>query len=273
MITSLQNNLVKCVVKLKDRKHRQRENIFLIEGETELRHALANTIEFETLLYCPSIMRANLDFNTPEKLKSCPQFSQTEIIEVTEQVFAKIAYRDQTGGIVALAHTPKITTADISLSDNPFILVVHGVEKPGNLGALLRTADAAGVDAILLCDPDIDLYNPNVIRASLGAIFTVGTVIMSSSDALDWLKKNKINIIVSTPDTTANYCDINLAGATALVVGSEKDGVSDEWLGPDLKQVRIPMYGQMDSLNISCSAAILLYETLRQRGGGAFGGV
>ena len=250
---------------LKDRKGRLRENVFLIEGEKELLHAINGQIKFETILYCPKIMADNNQLCSVDSFNEFSQLKDAQWFEVSEQVFAKVAYRDKAGGILAVAGTPSITIEQLKLSKNPFILVVHGVEKPGNLGAILRTADGAGVDAVIVCEPEIDLYNPNVVRASLGALFTVQVLALSSDKTVEWLIANEIKIVVSTPSATQDYHTFDYKGPIALVVGSEKDGVSQQWLETQIDQVRIDMKGQMDSLNVSCSTAILLYEALRQR--------
>lgn len=269
MITSLQNPLVKRAVGLSEKK-RQRdcEGVFVIEGEKELLCALANGISIETLLYCPELIGANKQLTTDtaiERQLESAGAQGTELVAVSQRVYSKIAYRQKVGGLVAIARMPVQNIDELKLAANPFILVIHGVEKPGNLGALLRTADGAGVDAVIVCDADVDLFNPNVVRSSLGAIFTVKTFVLSMEQTIGWLAANKIKVILSTPQGDRDYTDIDYTGPTAVVLGSEKAGLPSQWLGQNLCKVKIPMYGQMDSLNVSTSGAILFYEAVRQR--------
>ncbi len=269
MITSLQNPLVKRVVGLGEKKRqRDREGVFVIEGEKELLYALANGISIETLLYCPELIGANKQLTTDtaiERQLESAGAQGTELVAVSQQVYGKIAYRQKVGGLAAIARMPGQNIDELKLSANPFILVIHGVEKPGNLGALLRTADGAGVDAVIVCDADVDLFNPNVVRSSLGAVFTVKTFVLSMEQTIGWLAANKIKAILSTPQGDRDYTDIDYTGPTAVVLGSEKAGLPTQWLGQNLCKVKIPMYGQMDSLNVSTSGAILFYEAVRQR--------
>jgi TrmH family RNA methyltransferase len=193
------------------------------------------------------------------------KLEDTRLVEVDQRVYARMAYRDKVEGLLAVAPIPRRNIEAFDVSETPFLLVALGIEKPGNLGALLRTADGAGVDALLLCGGGVDLYNPNVIRASLGAVFTVPAFEMSLESALTWLGKRKIQIILTSPDASTDYTNLDYTGPVAIVLGSEKQGLPEILLRQDITQVKIPMYGQMDSLNVSCSGAILLYEVLRQR--------
>jgi RNA methyltransferase, TrmH family len=268
MITSLKNPLIKQIVGLKDKRDRDRLGLFTIEGEKELLHALTNGIAIETIIYCGEILSANPRLNCLSAIRQAAAASAaaiTDWVEVSPPVFAKMAYRDATGGIIAIAQIPDDSLESITLSDSPLLLVIEGIEKPGNLGALLRTADAAGVDAVILCDPAIDLYNPNVVRASLGAIFTVKTVIDSCENVIYWLKRHQMQIVTATPAASTSYTHMDYTGPTAIVFGSEKAGLSPCWRQQKFTSVTIPMRGQMDSLNLSTSGAILLYEAVRQR--------
>jgi len=269
MITSLQNPLIKRIVAFKDKKHREREGVFLIEGEKEILHALSQGISLETLIYCSDLLRFNKDLNTIEHINEYlmgGQSGQVKLVEADQRVYAKIAYRDKAEGLVAIAHLPKRDIEEMLLAQNPLILVIWGVEKPGNLGALLRTADGAGTDAVIVCNEGgVDLYNPNVVRGSLGALFTVPTYEMSLANTLDWLRQKQVTIVLTSPNATMDYTQPDYSGAVAIVLGSEKQGLPELLLQQDITQVKIPMLGRMDSLNVSCSGAILLYEVLRQR--------
>ncbi len=258
MITSLQNPTVKRMVSLRDKTDRDRESVFIIEGPKEIRHALEGGYELETLVVCPEII-ADDDARFVSKAESIK-------VEVSSQVYAKIAYREKVGGLMAIARLPEQSIGRFALPDNPFILVIEGVEKPGNLGALLRTADGAGVNLVIIIpNGGVDLYNPNVIRASLGAVFTLPVVVMSLCQTLAWLTDNRIRTIYTTPDAPMIYTDIDYTGPAAVILGSEARGLPKELLARDITKVSIPMLGAMDSLNVSCSAAIVMYEALRQR--------
>lgn len=185
---------------------------------------------------------------------------------VSEYVFERLAYRKQ-GGVVAVAVMPKIKVEAWRLGESPLVLVVEGVEKPGNLGALLRTADGAGVDAVIITDAEVDVYHPNVVRASLGALFTVRVGMMDITEARGWLRERQMQVIVAMPGAGEIYTQVDYMEGTAMVLGSEAAGVKQEWIESGARAVRIPMLGKMDSLNVSCSGAVLMYEALRQREG------
>ena len=191
-----------------------------------------------------------------------------KVFEVSKEVYERIAYRGSTEGVIAEVFTRNLSLEDIRLPDNPLITVLESVEKPGNLGAVLRSADAAGADALLICDPLTDIYNPNVIRASIGAVFTVPTVACSSDEAIAWLKAKGIQILTAQLQDSSLYYDRDLTLPTALVMGTESTGLSDRWREAADAHIRIPMLGSLDSLNVSVSAAILLFEAVRQRQGG-----
>lgn len=261
MITSLQNPLVKRVVRLRDRKHREAEGVMLIEGGNELALALTGGVQPVTVFHCPELSRSTL--HPPRLMPS------TEIIEVSRAVFEKIAYRENPDGWLAIAPALRrgLAVLDdiVSRASNALLLVVVGVEKPGNLGAMLRTADAAGVDALIVCDPATDLGNPNVVRASRGTLFTVPVAQAMSTETLNWLQALNTRIVAGTPNASTNYTDVDLRGPVAIAMGAEDEGLSDEWLRHADVQVRIPMVGKVNSLNVSASAALLLYEAVRQR--------
>ena len=188
-----------------------------------------------------------------------------QIVEVPRELYEKIAYRGGTEGMIAEVKVKERTLEGLEMRENPLVVVLEGVEKPGNIGAVLRSADAAGADAVLICDPLTDLYNPNLIRASIGAVFTVQVICCSSEEAIKWLKDNKINIYTAQLQDSSWYYDTDMTGGTAIVVGTEATGLTDGWRKAADVHIRIPMLGELDSLNASVSAAILLFEAVRQR--------
>ena len=196
-----------------------------------------------------------------------PSPSGPKVFQVSRNVYEKIAYRGSTEGIIAEMKYRERRLEDIKLSENPLVIVLESVEKPGNLGAVLRSADAAGADAVIICDPLTDLYNPNLIRASIGAIFSRQVAAASSEETISWLKKNNIQILTAQLQDSSLYYDTPMTGPTAIVMGTESTGLTDIWREAADKHIRIPMLGALDSLNVSVSAAILLFEAVRQRGG------
>ncbi len=253
-ITSLQNPRVKAVVRLRgDRRQRNKEGLTLVEGRDEIALALASGLQPRTLFVAPELATRPLDG------------IQAEVLSVSRAVFAKISYRENPDGWLALFPTPHHQLDDLRLGPAPFLLLAESVEKPGNLGAMLRTADAAGLDALLVCDPRTDLYNPNVVRASRGALFCVPTVQTSSEAALDWLKRRGIRVLAASPQAERPYSAVDLTGPVCIAVGTEDAGLSDFWMQAADLQVQIPMMGRVNSLNVSAAAAILVYEALRQR--------
>lgn len=267
-ITSTQNPRIKALLALKQKRQRDADGVFLIEGEKEIMLAAEHGFEIKTLFYCPPVLSKNTQLLSPEQLTAIA----ADCVAVSDRVFARIAYRDRVGGLVALATIPahhrQLDTqplAEVLNTQNPFLLVVEALEKPGNLGALLRTADAAGVDAVICCDPRGDLYNPNVVRNSLGAIFTLPILLMSSGLARRQLRDNGIVPIPAVTQAGQPYTRTDLTGPLAIILGAEHPGLQDRWLQGDTRPVTIPMNGAMDSLNVSCSGAILLFEARRQR--------
>jgi TrmH family RNA methyltransferase len=261
IISSLQNPKIKHVVKLRERRHRDAEGVMLIEGRDELALALAGSGRVYTVFICSQL------FSKGDNARVLGQAQQVgaELIEVSPAVFEKIAYRENPDGWLALAPAPRRRLSDLALPENPLLLIVEAVEKPGNLGAMLRTADAAGADALILCDPATDLGNPNVVRASRGALFTVPVAQAESTEALSWLEALKIQIVATTPGATRSYTQVDLRGPVAIAVGTEDQGLSAAWLKQADLAVRIPMVGRVNSLNVAASAAVLLYEAVRQR--------
>jgi RNA methyltransferase, TrmH family len=254
-ITSLQNPRVKHLVRLRDDKRQRREDgLMLVEGYDEVRLALSAGHKPRTL------------FSAPELATRQIRVEEAESITVTRAVFEKMSYRENPDGWLAVFPIPHVSFADLKLSDAPLVIVAESVEKPGNLGAMLRTADAAHVDALLVCDPRVDLWNPNVVRASRGAVFSVPAVECDNASALNWLKGRKIQVLAATPAAEEIYSDFDLRGPVAIAVGTEDDGLTDFWMSNADAKVRIPMLGKLNSLNVSVSTALIVYEAVRQRG-------
>jgi TrmH family RNA methyltransferase len=251
-ITSQSNPLVKEIVRLRKQGRDSGEPI-IIEGEKEIALAVTGGFKILKTVYCRDYFKAD-----PGKLPG-------ELVEVDKKVFEKIAYREHPDGVLALAEAKESRLADLQLSSNPLIIILEAVEKPGNLGAVLRTADAAGADAVIVCDPKTDIYNSNVIRASLGAVFTVQTAAATSSEVIAWLKTNKIRSFAAVVGAKTSLYDADLRGPAAIVIGAEHEGLSRTWQEAADEPVSIPMAGQVDSLNASVSAAVMVYEAVRQR--------
>lgn len=262
IISSLQNPLIKNIGSLLEKaRERRKQGLLVAEGLIEVGMALRAGYVVEQLLYNPDITPEE---NIQQVLKYQPAATQ-QLIQVNGPVMEKIAYRANVPNVVSVLRSKSPVLNEFKVKENPLILLLETVEKPGNLGAILRTADAAGVDAVLLCDPQTDWYNPNVIRASLGAVFTVPIFSTTASEALEWLQKHQIRIFATHLEASYPYYDCDLRGPTALVMGTEADGISDFWIQNAYQRVIIPMHGLVDSMNVSVSTAILLFEALRQR--------
>lgn len=259
-ISSLQNNRIKNIVKLSKARERKSQNLFILEGARELTLALSVGYTVDSVFVCPELF-AKTDY--PDVLNT---IDENLLFEVSEQVFEKIAYREGSDGLIALMKPKSHSISDLEVKANPFIIILEAVEKPGNLGAILRTADAAQADAVIVCDPLTDIYNPNAIRSSVGCMFTVPTAICSSEEALSWLKANKITSYAAELRASEWYQDVDYRQATAIVMGTEADGLTDFWLNNADKRIKIPMRGKIDSLNVSVSTAVLTFEAMRQRG-------
>lgn len=262
-IQSLQNPKVKRVVKLRKRAARDEEDVLLIEGYRELKRALDNAHSPTMLFYCPELFQGE---NEPGLIERC-RAAGTECWPCAPGVFAKMAYRDRPEGLLALAPQIRGRLTDLKLPEAPLLLVAEHIEKPGNLGTMLRSADAAGVHAVIVCDRCTDINNPNVVRASIGTLFTVPVVEATSTEARDWLRAAGIQVVAATPHTDQSYTAIDFTKGTAILVGAEQFGLSDFWMEAADQQIRIPMLGQCDSLNVAAAATILLYEAVRQRMG------
>ena len=263
-ISSASNQKIKKLLALQEKSSlRRSEGLFVVEGRREISNMLKTGFIPETLFICRDI------FPDSEALlkKASEANPDLLVVEVPRAIYAKAAFREGTEGIIAEVRSRKLKLADIPLRENPLIVVLEAVEKPGNLGAVLRSADAAAADAVIVCDPLTDLYNPNLIRASLGAIFTVPCVTCASDDAIDWLKAHGIKILTAQLQDSKLYYDTPMTGPTALVMGTESTGLRPVWRQSADAHIRIPMLGTLDSLNVSVSAAILLFEAVRQRQG------
>lgn len=260
MITSLQNPAVKNITKLAKGKVRKEQQLFVTEGARELSLAIQSGYRVEAVYLCREMFDKT---KYPDVLDSIPEEA---LFPISSGVFAKIAYRENSDGIVALLKPKSHKLTDIQLSKNPFLILLESVEKPGNLGAVLRTADAAAADAVIVCDPQTDLYNPNVIRSGVGGLFTVQTAVCTSEEALSWLQGHEIAIYAAELQAAEFYQNIDFSSPSAIVMGTEADGLTDFWLNHATKRIKIPMRGKIDSLNVSVSTAILTFEAMRQRG-------
>jgi TrmH family RNA methyltransferase len=263
VITSLQNPRVKDVARLRDRRQRREQRRILIDGVRELARAVAAGIRLREVFVCEPLCRSE------ESLRLVAGLPQTgaEILQVAEPVFEKLAFGQRAEGVLGVADMPEHTLEKLAVPERPLLAVLEGVEKPGNVGAVLRSADAAGVSALLLADARTDLYNPNTIRASLGTIFSMPVCQAAGADVLAWLRERGFRILAARPRGPMNYTQADYRGPTAIVLGSEAQGLAPLWSAADIQGVRLPMLGVADSLNVSAAAAVLFYEALRQRGG------
>jgi TrmH family RNA methyltransferase len=272
-ITSAQNPKIKNLLLLQEKsKARKEQGLFVVEGRRELEHCLEAGFKVRTVFVCPDIIGptefVENYFSGRDPKNQFPTNSSAVdvvVIEIPEQLYRKVAYRESTEGIIAEVEYKGLKLSDLKLPENPLVMVLESVEKPGNLGAVLRSADAAGVDAVIFCDPLTDLYNPNLIRASIGAVFTVPTVAASSEETIAFLQERGIQILTAQLQDSSLYYDIDMRRGTALVMGTEATGLTDLWRKAASAHIRIPMLGRLDSLNVSVSAAILLFEAVRQR--------
>ena len=273
-VTSAQNPKIRNLLLLQEKsKARREQGLFVVEGRRELEHCIEAGFTVRTLFVCPELSGgfsegicfpgASTLFLAPGK--QIPSDAIPQIIEIPESLYRKVAYRESTEGIIAEVERKDIGLEDLKLSENPLVVVLESVEKPGNLGAVLRSADAAKADAVLVCDPLTDLYNPNLIRASLGGVFTVPTVCTSSEEAIAWLRAKGIRILTAQLQDSEWYYDTDMTVGTALVMGTESTGLTPQWREAADARIRIPMLGRLDSLNVSVSTAILLFEAVRQR--------
>jgi len=259
-ISSTKNPKIKFILSLQKSSERRKHNLFLVEGLREIELALSAGHTFHSVYICNEIAGKEIT----EKMNFV-YMSALPIEYIHRNVFDKLAYRENSDGLIAIAIPKKISLENLLFKKNPLIIVIESVEKPGNIGAILRTADAAGVDAVIICNPRTDLYNPNVIRSSVGCIFTNQVIVSNSGDVKKWLKENKINVFAATLNAETVYHQVNFTLPFAIIMGTEDKGLSDNWLTADLQQIKIPMNGKIDSLNVSNATAIIVFEALRQR--------
>jgi TrmH family RNA methyltransferase len=258
IITSLTNPRIKDIVRLRDKKQRDKTGLTIVEGVKETDKLLASGIPVESVYVCPEFLEKHGGTFLLKRLKA------TEVTEVTAPVYDKIGYGDRLEGILAICR-PQVRKISSLTKDDSFFVVLESVEKPGNLGAVLRICDGAGVDGLLVCEGHTDIYNPNVIRASLGTVFTVPVVWTSNEEALSFFQKNKVRTVALLPEADAFYTEQDLRGPLALIVGSEDKGLSNFWEKKADVRVKIPMAGSADSLNVSTATAVVVYEAVRQR--------
>lgn len=260
LITSLDNDRVKEVVHLRDRHYRDKSQLFLIEGYRETLRALDGQVAIQRLFICPELF---LGENEEALIRRC----KGQIIETSSKVFHKMSYRDRPDGLIAVAKQERkeLSSLEKLLPENPLLVVAEAIEKPGNLGTILRSADAAGCHAVIVCNKCTDIFNPNVVRASVGTLFTVPVVEATSEETLKWLKEHNINILAAMPQATALYTNVDMLKGVAIAVGTEQLGLSDLMKKEASLQVRIPMLGTADSLNVAMATTLILYEAVRQR--------
>jgi TrmH family RNA methyltransferase len=259
IITSVQNPKIKNLKKLEKASERRAQNLFLIEGQREVVLAHRAGYEIKELFVCEEILKDSKDYSFSElSIVNCK-------LSISKSVYDSLAYRETTEGVIATARPKNHSLEKFSLKKDSLILVIEAVEKPGNLGAMLRTCDAAGVDAVIICDAKTDLYNPNVIRSSIGTIFTNQIAVCETSEAIAFLKKNNITTFAAELGARKFHYEQNFKTPLAIAVGTEATGLSEEWMNAADEKIKIPMLGEIDSLNVSVSAAVLLFEAVRQR--------
>ena len=256
-LSSTQNPKIKKLLALQQKSSLRRETgLFVVEGRREIQQCIDAGYEIDTLYIRAKETEAVVPPDMPAGINTC---------FVSPHVYERIAYRESTEGVIAVVHTRNRTLDELSFKDNPLLIVLERVEKPGNLGAIMRSADAAGADAVIVCDPLTDLFNPNLIRASLGAVFSVPCVVCTSEECIRYLKENHIRILTAQLQDSSLYYDTDMISPTAIVMGTESTGLTNSWREAADAHIRIPMNGKLDSLNVSVSAAVLLYEAVRQR--------
>lgn len=262
-ISSSQNPLIKQIVLLQEKsRERRRTELFVIEGLREIALAIKGNYALKTIVFCSKISSEE----EIAKLRKAVT-SETEFIEIPSEIYRKIAYRSSTEGVLAIAHSNDLHIFNLKLENkNPLLLIAEAPEKPGNIGALLRTADAAKVDAIIIANPKTDMYNPNIIRSSVGCLFTNNIVTGSTSEIISFLKEKNIAIYCAALQASVAYHTCNFKEGTAIIVGTEATGLSDDWIENSTKNIIIPMQGEIDSMNVSVAAGILIFEAKRQRG-------
>ncbi|MDI6774108.1 MAG: RNA methyltransferase [Verrucomicrobiota bacterium] len=260
-LSSLGNPSVKQVVKLRMRSHRDELGLMIVEGYREINRALDNRHWPRQLFFCRGMFQGE---NEDTLIRRCAE-AGAELFDCSAKVFDKMSYRDRPDGLLAVASQVKRSLQDLAVPADALVVVAESIEKPGNLGTILRSADAAGAHAVLVCDRCTDLNNPNVARASIGTLFSLPVVETSSAEAWKWLAKKKFQVLAATPHADKLYTEADMTRATALVLGTEQYGLSEAWMKKASLRVRIPMLGQADSLNVAAAATIILYEAVRQR--------
>jgi TrmH family RNA methyltransferase len=257
LITSSQNPKIKSLIALEKPRERKKQQLFVIEGIKEIGMAIEAGYKIGNLFFCEEIVSNQ---NLPKNLGT-----ERQLIPVSKEVFDKIAVRENSGGVIAVAEMRVNELSQLKLKANPLLLIIESVEKPGNLGALLRTADAAGVDAVICCDTQTDFYNPNVIRSSIGCVFTNQIASATSEETINWLKKNGVKIFCTYLEAAKPYYEIDFIQPSAIVMGTEATGISDLWVKSADANIIIPMQGKIDSMNVSTAAAVVIFEAKRQR--------
>jgi RNA methyltransferase, TrmH family len=260
-ITSRQNVRVKEAAKLRLARQRERQGRFLIDGAREILRAIEAGVEILESFVCESLVVDD------EGRRAVTRLAETHAVRatVTAEVFEKLCFGERAGGVLVVAKTPARGLDQLKLSGSPLIAVIEGVEKPGNVGAILRSADGAGVDAVVIADPRTDLFNPNTIRASLGTVFSANICTATTEETLTWLRELNLRSFAARPEAELLYTEADYRGGAAIVLGSEAEGLSSQWRGASVTGVRLPMRGIADSLNVSATAAVLFYEAQRQR--------
>lgn len=261
LISSLQNARIKNLVKLRNRRPRDRQKKFIAEGYRALARAVEKRVIPTEVYFSPDWF---LGTNEAALLEQAED-QGAKLFELTKIAFEKVAYRERPEGILGVFDQWSHSLESLSLGSPPFLLVAESIEKPGNLGTILRSADAAGIDAVICCDPVTDLFNPNVVRSSTGVLFSMPTIMTSTQETIEWLKRNRIQSIATTPHAQAIHTEIDMTGPIAIVMGSEQFGLSETWLNNCQRQARIPMAGQADSLNVAMATLVTLFEAVRQR--------
>ena len=261
LITSRQNARVKEAAKLRNARQRTKQGRFLIDGIREIQRALAAGIEVAEAFICPALCKTDEAQQVAHQLRNTPAV----VAEVTPEVYEKLCFGERTDGVLAVAATPNRGLDQLELPDNPLIAILEGLEKPGNVGAILRTADGAGLDAVIIADGKTDLYNPNTIRASLGTVFAKNVCTAATEEVIEKLQQWKIAMLAAQPDATKLYSEVDYRSGAAIILGSEAEGVSPAFQSKDIQGIQLPMNGIADSLNVSATAAVLFYEAQRQR--------
>jgi RNA methyltransferase, TrmH family len=261
-LTSTANPRVKSISRLRDRRERERTGLTLVDGAREVRRAIESAAVFDEAFVCVPLLQGADARAALDRLAE----AGVRITTTSQTVFEKLAFGERAEGILAVVRVPSLALDDLELSPDPLLVVLEGVEKPGNLGAVLRSADGAGADALIVADTRTDPFNPNVIRASAGTVFSVPLAVAPADEVIAWLRDRGIRIVATRVDDPAAYTDADLRGPLAIALGSEVEGLTERWAGGGIEAVSLPMLGVADSLNVSVTAAVLLYEARRQRG-------